>query len=175
VSSRPNPAACPGCGLELPALDAPAPAHLGVSPACWALYGRLLVREYGDLADGLVHRLTVATYAAQHPGIPQQRSLGSTAPQLIALCLVLERGASAQQTTTLLAGILEPPPAFRSLEPPVPNGTINVSDVAAARTPDEHARLVQRWARDVWSSWAPHHATVRRWIDASPGGSPLAG
>jgi hypothetical protein len=87
---------------------------------------------------------------------------------------VLERGASAQQTTTLLAGMLERAPAFRSLEPPVPNGTINVSDVAAARTAGEHARLVERWARDVWSSWAPHHATVRRWIDASPGGGPLA-
>lgn len=174
MSSRPNPAACPGCGLALPELDAPAPAHLGVSPACWALYGRLLVREYGHLADGLVHRLTVATYAVQHPGIPEQRSLGSTAAQLIALCLVLERGASAQQTTTRLATILERPPAFRWLEPPRPNGTINVADVVAARTPDEHARLVGRWASDVWSSWAPHHAVVRGWIDAGPGASSLA-
>jgi hypothetical protein len=60
------------------------------------------------------------------------------------------------------------------LEPPAPNGTINVSDVVAARTPAEHARLVECWARDVWSSWAPHHAQVRRWFDASAGGGPLA-
>jgi Family of unknown function (DUF5946) len=164
--------ACPGCGVELPELDGPAPAHLGASPACWALYARLLVREYGDLADGLVHRLTVATYAVQHPDGSRHRSPESTALQLIALCLVLERGASAQGTTTLLASVLEQPPAFPWLEPPRPNGTLNVSDVAAARTPAEHARLVVQWARDVWSSWAPHHTTVGGWIDASLGGPP---
>jgi hypothetical protein len=118
VSSAPNPVACPGCGVELPELDAPAPAHLSASPACWALYARLLVREYGDLADGLVHRLTVATYAVQHPDRSRHRSPESTALQLIALCLVLERGASAQRTTTLLASVLEQPPAFPWLEPP---------------------------------------------------------
>jgi Family of unknown function (DUF5946) len=174
VSSAPDPVACPGCGLELPELDAPAPAQLGASPACWALYGRLLVREYGDLADGLVHRLTVATYAIQHPDRSKHRSPASTALHLIALCLVLERGASAQQTTPLIAGMLERPPAFRRLEPPRPNGTMDVSDVVRARAPDEHARLVWQWARDVWSAWAPHHAQVRRWIDAGRGGGPPA-
>jgi Family of unknown function (DUF5946) len=167
VSSPPNPVACPGCGLALPELDAPAPAHLGASPACWALYGRL-VRGYGDLPDGLVHRLTVATYAVQHPDGSTHRSPGSTALQLIALCLVFDRGATAQRTTTLPASVLERPPAFPWLEPPVPNGTINVADVIAARPPAQHARVVHRWAQNVWRAWAPHHPTVRGWIDARP-------
>jgi Family of unknown function (DUF5946) len=168
VTSPADLGACPGCALELPELDAPTPAYLGASPACWALYGRLLVCEYSDLADGLVHRLTVATYAVQHPGVSEHCSITSTNLHLIALCLVLEQGTSAQ-ATKLLARILERPPAFRWLEPPLPNGTITVSDVIAARSPSQHARVVHRWARNVWEAWEPHRATVRGWIDGSLG------
>lgn len=91
--------------------------------------------NYSQPADGLVHQPTVAIYAVQRPGIQEQRSFGSAAPHLIALCLVLERGPSAQQTTTLLAGIIERPAAFRRLGPPRPNGTMNVSDVVRAARP----------------------------------------
>ena len=40
-----DPRACPGCRLELPELDAPTPANVRALPACWALYGRLLVSD----------------------------------------------------------------------------------------------------------------------------------
>ena len=168
MSSAPDLSACPGCGLKLPKLDAPTPAHLGASPACWALYGQLLVRQYSVPVNDAVHRLTVATYAAQHPDNSGPRSSGSTALQLIALCVMLERGASARQTTAFLAAMLERAQAFRWLEPPTPNGTINVANVLAARTPNEHGQLVRRWAANVWSAWAPHHAQVRRWIKGGP-------
>jgi hypothetical protein len=159
--------ACPGCCCELPELDAPTPAHIGASPACWALYGRLLVYEYSQAPSPRLHRLTVDAYAVQHPGAPRHRSGWSLGLHLMGLCLLLERGASALQATKLLAQMLERPHSFRSLEPPVPNGAITVSDVLAARSPDEHARLVEQWATRVWDAWAPHHAAVRGWIDGS--------
>jgi hypothetical protein len=167
LSLPPDIQACPGCGLEAPELEAPTPALLGASPACWAIYGRLLVREYSAPIDDVVRRLTVATYAAQHPDTSQPRSSGSTAVHLIALCLMLERGASAQQTTALPPTMLERAQALHWLEPSTPNGTINVADVLSARTPTEHAQLVGRWATNVWSAWAAQHAQVRRWIDAN--------
>jgi hypothetical protein len=174
MSSPPDHDPCPGCGLELPKLDAPTPAHLGASSACWALYGRLLVCEYTMTGDGRIRQLTVATYAVQHPGASKHDPCGGTALQLIALYLLLERGTSAPRTAAMLERIRVRASAVRSLEPPTSNGTINVADVLAARTPNDHAQLVSRWARDVWLAWTPHHAQVRRWIERSASGTPPA-
>lgn len=162
---------CPGCGLELPELNAPTPANVGASPACWALYGRLLIAEYSQAPSPRLHQLTVNAYGAQHPSARQDRSDHSLGVHLVGLCLLLEREASAQQTSELLAQTLERPPSFDPLEAPTPNGTITVSDVAAARNPDEHTRLVEQWATSVWDAWAPHHAAVRSWIDRTDRGN----
>lgn len=164
-----SPGTCPGCGLELPKLDAPTPADVGASPACWALYGRLLVCQYGRALPPRLHHLTVDTYALQHPAARNHRSFSSLGPHLIALCLLLERGASPQRTNELLAQILDRPPSCSRLEAPTQNGTITVFDVVAAHNQDEHDRLVEQWATSVWDAWKLHHAAVRSWIDG--GGS----
>jgi hypothetical protein len=171
VSSPANLTRCPGCGLQLPELDAPTPADVAASPACWALYGRLLVAEYRQAPSPRLHQLTVDSYGAQYPSARQDRCDRSLGLHLIGLCLLLERGASAQQTSRLITQVLERPPSFGRLQPPTPNGTITVSDVAAARNPDEHARLVEQWAMNVWDTWAPHHAAVRGWIDGPDRGN----
>jgi hypothetical protein len=168
VTAKPAVEACPGCGLQLPALDAPRDPHLGASPACWALYGRLLIRHYGDAASSRVHRLTVDAYAAQHPGSPDRCSIRALCLHLIGLCLLLERGASAHQTPELPARVLEHAPALCWLAPPTLNQTLTVSDVVAAGTPRERAQLVEHWAGNVWAAWALHHQTVRAWIDGTP-------
>jgi Family of unknown function (DUF5946) len=167
--------ACPGCGLELPAQNGRAPAHIGASPACWALYGRLLVRAYGAATEGRVHGLTVATYVVQHPGGSDPPAIQSLGMHLIGLCLMLERGASAPAAARVATRIRERRPALRWLEPPKPNGTVTVADVVAAQTPAEHAVTVERWARSVWDAWATEHATVRDWIDDSLAWTPHDG
>jgi Family of unknown function (DUF5946) len=166
---------CPGCGLRLPELDAPTPVDVGASPACWAVYGRLLVAEYSRAPSPRLHQLTVDSYGAQHPSARHDRSDRSLGLHLIGLCLLLERGASAQQISDLLAQILECPPSFGRLEAPTPNGTITVSDAAAAQSPDEHARLVEQWATSVWHAWVPYHGAVRAWIDGNRSGRRHAG
>ena len=85
-------AACPGCGLVLPARDGPAHPYIGASPACWALFGELLAREYADPRYRRVHRTTVDAYATQHPGVPERRSVQSVALHLAGLLLVFEEG-----------------------------------------------------------------------------------
>ena len=157
--------ACPGCGLELPNPDGPTHAYIGASPACWALYGELLAREYGELRYPPSHRLTVDVYAVQHPGRPERRAIQSVAVHLIALCLVLERGVATVAVRDLMGRVLARKPKLEWLEPPEPNGTVTVRDVLASRDLAEHAAKVDRWARDVWDAWSLHHNRVRGWLD----------
>ena len=154
---------CQGCGLVLPTRVGPTHPYIGASPACWALFGEVLAREYGDREYFRLHQLTVDTYAVQHPGVPERRAIQSVAVHLITLCLVLEEGAdpaAGPALHTRVAGRA----SFHWLEPPVPNGRITVADVLQARSPSEHERMVKAWARDVWAAWERHHVTVREWI-----------
>ena len=154
---------CEGCGLVLRAHIGPTHPYVGASPACWALFGEVLAREYRTPAYARLHQVTVDAYAVQHPGTPERRSIQSVAVHLITLCLVLEEGADPREGPKLhkrLAGW----PEFHWLEPPNPNGYITVADVLKAATPAEHERAVEEWGRDVWAAWARHHGTVREWI-----------
>ena len=143
---------CPGCAVELEALDGPAHPYLGASPACWALYGELLLRRPGQLA--------VDAYAVQHPGLPERRSIQSVALHLLTLCLFLEAGHDPKHGPRLHRRLIERLPEPHWLEPPEPNGTVTVADVLGGVS-------VETWARDVWAAWSPHHATVRAWLAAS--------
>ena len=42
--------ACPGCGALLPVENGPTHPYMRSSPACWARYGEVLAREFGDPA-----------------------------------------------------------------------------------------------------------------------------
>ncbi len=155
---------CPGCGLVLPASDGPTHRYLGASASCWALFGELLAREFGDPAHFRVHQLTVDTYAAQHPGEPDRRTIQSVGLHLMTLCLFLERGADVGEGPALHKRIMAHLPYLRWLEPPQFSGRMTVQDVLKARDLGRHEDLVRAWARDVWDAWAGHHATVREWI-----------
>jgi hypothetical protein len=167
-TSGPETSRCPGCGLVWPAHDGPTHPYIGASPACWALYGRLIAREFNDAAYLAVHQMSTDTYAVQHPGVPERRSIQSVAIHLMTLCLVLEGVADPMGGSRLHQRMVERP-AFHWLEPPQPNGNITIADVLPAEDPVEHHRLVTAWAQDVWTAWAPHHATVRAWIEHTLG------
>ena len=136
---------CPGCGLVLAPGAGPTHPYIGASPSCWALYGEQLAREY-ERWDPEEHRLSVDTYAVQHPGGDDRRARQSVAYHLTALCLAVLR-----RVTTAAA-------EFPRLEPPSPNGTITVRDVLDG-TP------VRAWAEDVWAAWAAHHQAARAWAN----------
>lgn len=113
-----------------------------------------------------VHRLTVDTYAVQHPGIPERRSVRSVAVHLIALHLTLDRGEPPERVTRLLDRLRPGLRDLRWLTPPQPNGTLTIDDVLA---PDQHGhdKAVTAWARDVWRAWTTHHAVVISWFDGA--------
>ena len=157
---------CVGCGALVPEIEGPTHRYLGASPGCWAVYGEVLEKEYGDyLRYAPVHRLTVDAYAAQHPGVPSPQSIQSVAVHLIRLHLVLERGLRPERANAAMQWTVSRSKRFVWLDPPVSLGEITILDVRDAKDPDEHIERVREWARSVWEAWAPHHETVRRWAD----------
>ena len=154
---------CAGCGALVPRGDGPTHPYIGASPGCWAIYGEVLARDYGEEAAAPVLQLAVDAYAAQHPGTPSRRSTQSVAVHLIILCLAFERGYDPARATEARRRALAHRQDYVWLDPPASLGPLTILDAHQARDLAEHAARVERWARSVWETWAPHHETVRRW------------
>lgn len=153
---------CYGCGALVK--DTPGEPHkyIGAAAGCWEVYGEILAKEYGEYGyPQPTHRLTVDTYAVQHPGKPSRHAIQSVNVHLVGLHLVLEQGLSGPEATKAIGKILEHTDQFVWLEPPASNGRITVLDVVKARDLEEHRRLVETWAKDVWKAWAQYHIQVR--------------
>lgn len=154
---------CVGCGALVPDAGGPTHAYIGASPGCWAIFGEVTARAYGDYRYASAHRFIVDAYAAQHPGVPERRSIQSVAVHLISLHLALEKGMSPDQTMKAMRRAADRSAAFVWLDPPASLGKGTVLDVLEAKDPAEHKERVEQWAKSVWEAWSPHHETVRRW------------
>lgn len=159
---------CCGCGElfpEPPPSDTAAPTHPYIlsSPGCWQAYGELLAREYQDPRYMRVHRLTVDTYAVQHPGVDTPQARNSVGIHLSRLLLLFERAWPIERANAAMLTITAKKHAYPWLTPPPSLGLLTVRHPLAATTPEEHAQRVEEWARSVWTAWAEHHATVRAW------------
>jgi len=153
---------CPGCGVVLPGVDGPTHDYMESSPACWAVYGEVLAREYSDITYRAVHRLTVDTYAVQHPGGDSPQAIQSVAAHLVSMYLMLELGYSSSRATTMLKAAVEAG-RFEWLARPAHPGEVTVAHVAQASTAMEHIERVHEWAMSVWNAWSAHHAQVKAW------------
>jgi hypothetical protein len=156
---------CVGCGAVVPDIEGPTHRYIGAAAGCWAAYGDILANEFGEFGYPDCHRLTVDTYAVQHPGTPSRQSVQSVCGHLVSLHLVLERGLDSNQATGELRSVVGRSRAFTWVVPPVPAGWLTVLDVRGAPDLAEHERRVRLWAASVWNAWAPHHEMVRRWAN----------
>ena len=142
---------CPGCGVTLPG-SADLHARANASEVCWQLYGEVAAHEAAHVAVlGRLHQLTVDTYGAQHAGGSAARI--GVAFALIGLRLSLDEGWSGEEVRDAhqyLAANFREWPEFA---PPAERKWMTVYDVALATSPDEHARLVLRWAAEAWAAW----------------------
>lgn len=126
-----------------------------------------MAREFGNPAYFGVHQLTVDTYAVQHPGSPDRRSIQSVGLHLMTLGLFLHGDADVSAGPALHKRIMANRPDFHWLAPPPMSGRKTIADALEARSAREHEKLVREWARDVWEAWAPHHRMVREWVEQS--------
>ncbi len=155
--------ACSGCGARyLPQVLDESHPYLGASPACWATFGEVLAREFGDITFGRVHRQTVDVYAVQHPGTDDRRQRQSVALHLVGLCHWLEHDVEVDRLNAITQRLANEDRAWPWLAPPE-SYPMTVADLLAARDGAEHVRLVRRWAETTWEAWAAHHDTVRTW------------
>jgi hypothetical protein len=155
---------CFSCGGVFPDINGPVHKYMSSSPGCWSVYGEVLAREYSDPTYFDVHRLTVDSYAVQHPGSTDRKSIQSVGVHLIRLCLFLEHGLTADKANDamLLAG--KEKDSFIFLDPPQSMGMVTAADVYRANSAEEHKAIVRDWARSVWEAWSMHHDTIRKWL-----------
>jgi len=152
---------CYGCGASVENITGQPHKYIGATQGCWSLYGEILAKEYGEYGyPELTHRLTVDTYAIQHPGKPGRQSIQSVNIHLISLYAILNKNFDGQKATKLIGDLLSKQPTFEWLDPPVPNGTKTVKYVLAAMNKQEHEQLVREWADDVFKCWYSKHKKV---------------
>ena len=152
---------CPGCQGTFPAIPGPTHEYMLSSPGCWAVYGEVLAREYSTPALMRLHKLTVDTYAVQHPGIDVPPARRSVAIHLSRLYLFLERKLPIEQVNAAMPAISARKDQLPWLTPPTMQGTLTVQSLADASLSDHEAALLA-WAQSVWTAWCEHHPTIRQ-------------
>ncbi|MBN1898895.1 MAG: hypothetical protein JW827_08970 [Spirochaetes bacterium] len=157
---------CIGCHAEVPDINEPAHEYIGASPGCWAIYTSILKKQYGEYGyPELEHRLTVDTYAVQHPGKPSKKSIQSVAVHLISLYYILEKDFTGKMSIKTIQQALHNKDKYTWLEPPDPIGKTTILDVEKAKDLKEHKIIVKEWAIDVWKAWSAHHDIIKKWAD----------
>ena len=157
---------CMWCGGAFSAEEGPTHEYIESTPGCWAAFGRVLAREYGDQRYSSVHRLTVYSYAVQHPGSPSRQSIQSVGVHLVRLCLLLERKLAPELANSAMLAAARHKSKYHWLTPPSHLGALTVADVEAASSVEAHTSVVRHWAVQMWQVWSPHHSVVRAWANA---------
>lgn len=154
---------CQACGAVTATPEANTThRYLESSPGCWAAYGQLLEREYSNAAYMGVHGLTVDAYAVQHPGVEGPQTISSINVHLASLLAYVEQGLAPHQLAPIKQQVVKLKPSFHWLTPPPARGQVTVVDVLTATSAEEHARMVDTWARAALAAWSDHHGTIEK-------------
>jgi len=155
---------CVGCGVRFPHTDGPVHRYMTSSPGCWAAYGEILQRFYGDSTAGDAYRICVDAYAVQHPGTPSPQATQSVTGHLVNLCLLFEHKVNDPEWRRgMIQAVTRYSDQFVWLEPPQRNGTITVANLLPATDLTALRRLSNEWAYSIWNSWHAHHPAIREW------------
>lgn len=147
----------------LPEHDGPVHDYMLSSPACWAAFGDVLAHEYADPTLLDVHRLTVDTWAVQHPGDGSRRAVQSVGLHLCRLRLQLIDGFAGLRANEAILQLGRRKAEIPEL-PPRAHYTLTVADVRDAVTPAAHEIAVRNWARATWNDWSDQHGFVARYL-----------
>ena len=157
---------CPGCKGLFEVSDGPVHRYMASSAACWHAYGVILQHEYSDPRLLPTHRLSVDTYAIQHPGDGSRRAIQSVGLHLARLMIQLESPLQPRQTNDVMLGLGRHKSTLPALMPP-DRYEVTVADIVAEAGGPHHAEAVCLWARSAWQAWAAHHWFIREWVRAT--------
>lgn len=164
LSGHPIMETCPGCGAAYSPLDGPTHAYMLSSAACFAAFNQLLAEEFSNAALMSIHRLTVDTWAVQHPGLQDdRRAVQSVGLHLARLYMQLEHPRPPKETNAVMLDFAR---HKKTLVPLTPAGTFRITarDVAPFAGTAHHIPKVREWAEATWEDWSDHHETVRTWV-----------
>src|SRR6266566_2728408 len=132
-----------GCIAALPD-DPNGPHHryMTSSSGCWQAFGEILAAEFGRQGWAREHRLTVDTYAAQHPGEDDRKQRQSVAIHLVALCHRLEHGLDPRALLAPTQRLTAEKREWPRLTAPGAYA-LTVADVLKATTVEEHLVVVR--------------------------------
>lgn len=156
---------CPGCGGEFIPRIGPVHRYMTSTPACWAAFGEVLAAEYADPQLMPVHRLSVDTFAVQHPGGGSRQAIQSVGLHLSRLHMQLETKLTATEANAFMLRAGQRKAELPLLDPPA-SFQITVGQVAPLAGTVAHEAAVRRWAKSAWDDWAHIHDFVRRWAAA---------
>lgn len=158
---------CPGCGALLAEIDGPTHAYMTSSPACYALFTQILAHEYSDPDLLITHRLSVDTYAVQHPGAQtSRREIQSVGLHLARLSLQLMHTLAPKETNDVMLGLSKHKTTLVALPPPA-QFSITVADVAPLAGTNQHSATVRKWAESTWNDYASSHRYINDWVAQS--------
>lgn len=109
-----------------------------------------------------VHRLTVDTYAVQHPGDGSRHAIQSVGLHLARLAVQLETPHSPNETNDVMQRFAARKETLVLLIPPH-HFSITVADIAPYAGSATHAEKVEEWARSAWADWHVHHDYILDW------------
>ena len=155
---------CPGCGGFFSLSDGPTHPYMISSAGCWERYGRVLAREYSEPKLLLTHRLSVDTYAVQHPGSGSRQAIQSVGLHLARLMLQVDAVLPPDEANDVMLGLGKHKASLPLLRPPR-SFDLTVLDIPLSGTAEEHSLAVQAWARATWINWLEHHAFIREWVE----------
>lgn len=154
---------CPGCGALLEEASGPVHRYMDGSPACFMLFNQVLAFEYSDRALLPTHRLTVDTYAVQHPGKARTRQqIRSVGLHLARLGLQLESPMPPKETNDVMLGLGKRKRTLDYIEVPS-HFELTIADVAEFAGTPRHSEKVSSWANSAWEAWSDHHDYILKW------------
>lgn len=133
------------------------------APACWAMFGEVLAKEFSDQAYFAVHQLTVDAYAVQHPGGDNPQARQSVMVHLATLYGYFECGLRDDRALIGLRKQISKRGSFPLLKPPA-GYELTVLDVYQAASAEEHCRRVKDWALCAWQAWRSEHQQIQDWL-----------
>ena len=131
---------------------------------CRRLFEEILAKEFSDYRYGRIHRLTVDSYALQHPDA-YMRSGKSFAAHLTGMCAAMEFEDTHVVNQSVQKWLSTNPPVEKPAQLPQKRGNLTISYIHSAAGADEHISRVREWARDVWSAWSEHQALAKQLIE----------
>ena len=151
---------CPDCGAAVG----------GGRTACLKLFEEVLAKEFTDYTYAKDHRLTVDSYALQHPD-KYMKSAKSFAAHLTGMYAAL-RLRDKPSIDRCVQQWLSKPVRLDRPEAPAPKqrGLLTIRYLHEAESPEQHLARVREWAESIWTAWDELEGLAKDWVNEARNG-----